>query len=344
MRIEANAKEKLEFYIALRGCYSPEEYIRFSKIIESNGFSRIYVYDDLMFYPSFPILSLIAEHTSKVKVGPCLVNGIYRHPAIIASSIAFLDAVSHGRSILGLGRGAFFDFLKMNTGEKYTRKAFEETLMVIKHLFKQKKQGFRGEMFQTSSKAILRVAPPQKPYMVTATWNSEMAYIAGKHADELQIAEVFSDTIVSNITKSFLKGSKDSGKDVKPVSIGGMICVADDEAKATEKAKQTLAIYIPYIKTILRQNNIDVNSPLIKKIDYESKHGNYLEASSLIPDHYVSILTMAGTPTDVANRLKLLMRDKPIQGILFSPPYSIFDNTEDNINYISKNLIPKLSE
>ena len=105
--------KSLDFYIALQGCYKPSEYIRLGQIIEDNGFDRIYVYDDLMFYPSFPILSLIAEHTNRIELGPCLVNGFYRHPALIASNAAFLDAVSNGRSILGLGRGAFFDFLNL---------------------------------------------------------------------------------------------------------------------------------------------------------------------------------------------------------------------------------------
>ena len=76
--------------------------------------------------------------------------------------------------------------------------------------------------------------------------------------------------------KSFQKGcseSKLSGE--KRLSIGGMICVSDDSAKAIEKAKRTLAVYIPYLKTILKQHKVDVKSKLIKEIDHESKRGNY---------------------------------------------------------------------
>jgi len=333
----------LDFYVALQGCYTPEEYIRFGKLIESKGFDRIYVYDDLMFYPSFPILNLIAEHTTRIEIGPCLVNGFYRHPALIASNAAFLDTHSHGRSVLGLGRGAFFDFLKMEDNEKYTREAFKETLLLIRHLFNQQKDGFNGRIFSTSKKAILRIPPPTNPYFVTATWNSKMVYLGGRYSNEVQLAEVFTTTYFNKLSKAFIKGcAKSKEKEKKSISIGGMICVSDDPALAIETAKKTLAIYIPYLKTILKQHKVDVKSRLIKEIDFESKHGNYIEASKLIPDDFVAILTLSGTPADVSKRIKSLIRGKPVKGIMFSPPYSTFDSIEDNITYLSDKLLPLL--
>ncbi|NJM16813.1 MAG: LLM class flavin-dependent oxidoreductase [Bacteroidales bacterium] len=95
-------------YIALQGNKQPAEYIRLAKMIEQLGFDRVYLYDDLFYYPSFPALALMAEHTTKIEMGPCIVNGLTRHPSILASNYAFLDAVSGGRAVLGIGRGAFF--------------------------------------------------------------------------------------------------------------------------------------------------------------------------------------------------------------------------------------------
>jgi len=336
-------KKGLDFYIALQGGFSPDEYIQYGKIIEANGFDRLYVYDDLMFYPSFPILNLIAANTTKIELGPCLVNGLYRHPALIASNAAFLDAVSHGRSVLGLGRGAFFDFLKMDIDEKYTRKAFKETIMLTDHFLKKTEQNFKGDVFSASKKAVLRVPAPAHPYLITATWNPKMAYLGGRFSNEVQLAEVFTESYLNKIVKAFQKGCNDSkDKSVKYISIGGMVCVADDQKKAIETAKKTLAIYFPYLKTILKNNKVDVKSPLIKEIDTLSKRGHFKEASELIPDDYVSMLTLTGSPSDVAQRIKKLVKGKPIKGILFSPPYSVFDTMDENICYLSKELLAKL--
>jgi len=231
----------------------------------------------------------------------------------------------------------------MDIDEKYTRKAFKETIMLADHFLKKKEQSFKGDIFSTTKKAVLRVPAPEHPYLITATWNPKMAYLGGRYSNEVQLAEVFTESYLNKIVKAFQKGCNDSNdKSAKYISIGGMVCVADDPKKAVETAKKTLAVYIPYLKTILKNNKVDVKSPLIKKIDTLSKRGHFIEASELIPDDYVSMLTLTGSPSDVAQRIKKLVKGKPIKGILFSPPYSVFDTMEENISYLSKELLAKL--
>ena len=89
-------ESSVKFYVALQGCYPPLEYITIAKNIERLGFDRIYIYDDLMYYPSWPILSLIAEHTKKIGLGPCVVNGFYRHPAIKEAAVIAISDEDDG--------------------------------------------------------------------------------------------------------------------------------------------------------------------------------------------------------------------------------------------------------
>lgn len=336
--------ENLKFYIALQGCFKPNEYIRYGKLIEDLGFDRIYVYDDLMFYPSYPILNLIAEHTSKIELGPCVVNGFYRHPAIIASNAAFLDAVSNGRSIIGIGRGAFFDFLNMNNDEKYTRKGFEESLLLMRHFCKQKyNTSFKGKILSATKKAVLRVQPPLNPYIVAATWNKKMAFLAGKYADELQLAEVFTHSYFEKLYKSFKNGFVSNFENKKKyISIGGMTCVSDDINKALEVAKYTVAIYMPYLKTILKNHQVNLDSKEIHKIDALSKKGNYKKAAKFISDDIVNLLSLSGTYEQVAQKIKSISKGLDIKGIMFSPPYGTQDTFEKNIENIANKLIPLL--
>jgi alkanesulfonate monooxygenase SsuD/methylene tetrahydromethanopterin reductase-like flavin-dependent oxidoreductase (luciferase family) len=231
----------------------------------------------------------------------------------------------------------------LKDSEKFTRKGFVETLQLIDHLFQQKHDDFNGSIFKTSAKAVLRVPPPVKPYFITATWNVKMAYLGGKYSNEVQLAEVFTESYFGEIYKSFRKGCEESNLEgQKHISIGGMICVSDNPEKAIQTAKKTLAVYVPYLKTILKQHKVDVKSKLIKEIDYESKRGNYEGASTLIPDDFVTMLTLSGTPDDVASRIRKLTKDRPVKGIMFSPPYSTFDTLEENLVYLSQNLLPKL--
>jgi len=238
--------EKIKFYVALQGNYEPKQYINLSKQIEKLGFDRIYIYDDLFYYPSIPILTLIAEHTKSIELGPCLLNGFYRHPAIITSNILALNTIAKDRTVLGLGRGAFFDFLGMDITEEYTRHAFEENVQLVKHILSNKKQKFNGKHFKANENAFLRIESANIP-LITGTWNEDMAYIAGKYCNEIQIADVWDINYLIRLQNSFLIGNCETNDINNPkFSIGGICCISENEAKARKKVVETLTVYLPY--------------------------------------------------------------------------------------------------
>lgn len=334
---------KPKFYIALQGNLQPHEYISLARTIEELGFDRVYVYDDLLYYPSFPILALIAEHTHKIEVGPCLVNGLYRHPAILAANFTFLDALSNGRAVLGLGRGAFFEHLKINTSEKFTRKVYSETVRMVSHFLHGIRKDFSGNVFKSTEAAFLRMPLPDNPKLVTATWNTKMAYLAGKYSHELQLAEVFTNEYFKELEAAYLKGFKESSNPGRPkISIGGMTCLAEDRGLAYQKAKQTLAIYAPYLKTILKRHGVDVRSRAFTNMEQMSRRGDLENAARQIPDSLVDMLTLSGTPQEVAGKIVSIIGDRSVEGILFSPPYGAHDSITKNLEFIARELFPKI--
>jgi 5,10-methylenetetrahydromethanopterin reductase len=334
----------IEIYISLQGDKSFDEYISIAKKCEQKKFNRLYLYDDLFYYPSFPILTTIAHHTSEIKLGTCLVNGFYRHPAIIASNYAYLNEVSNGRAILGLGRGAFFDLLKLKSKERFTRKGFEETILFIKHLFEENKLPFKGKIFNTTADATLKITVPENLHIISATWNKNMAFIAGKYTDELQVAEVWTEKYLKVLYNAFIKGKEQNQNKINDIklSIGGMMCVDNNEKNAIEFAKPTVAVYMPYLQTILKNSGFDIKSAIIQKIFKLSKAGKINEAVKILPDDITKVLALVGTPEQVAEKINNLRQIFPISGLLLSPPYGTSKNIVDNIEYLSENLIPLL--
>jgi 5,10-methylenetetrahydromethanopterin reductase len=335
--------DKLNFYLGLQGNKEPEEYIRIAKTCEKKGFDRIYVYDDLLYYSSFPILTTIAQNTKKIKLASCLVNGFYRHPAVIASNYAYLSKVSNNRAMLGMGRGAFYDLLKLNGNEEYTRKGYEEAIQLVKHFISNEKGEFKGEFFNATEKAYLKVPAPENPYIFSATWNSDMAYIAGKHSRELQVAEVWNENYLEKLWSSFVKGHKESNSEFAPkLSIGGMMCLGKTEKEAVANAKQTVVVYMPYLQTILKSHDIDFEQDYIKKIFELSKAGNIKEAANLLPDDITKALALVGTPDQVAEKINGLRDKFPIGGLLISPPYGTEKDIVSNIKMINKELFRRI--
>jgi len=343
-----NPDLSVKFYVALQGDKTPDQYIRLGKRIEKMGFDRIYVYDDLMYRPAWPILNLIASHTSHIQLGPCLVNGFYRHPAILAENAAFLDELSGGRSVLGVGRGAFFDYLNLQDSEAVTRKACEETILLVKRFLAKSDQPFNGDYFQANEKAVFRFEPLRKEIpIIMGSWNEKMARLAGGLCDEMQVAESWDPAYMDVLYDQMCRGADEGGRHTVPVlSTGGITCISTDRDAAYQKAKETLAVYLPYLKGIMAKNGLDPERADLKEalhqIDHLSKKGQFAEAAALIPNNVVDALSLAGTPGQVKERLENLSRSAPIGGILFSPPYGTGKTIEESLELIMDKVVSKL--
>lgn len=337
-------RNRIKFYVALQGDKSPKEYIRLGKSIEKMGFDRLYVYDDLMYRPAFPILNLIAANTKRIQLGPCLVNGFYRHPAIIAENIAFLDELSEGRAILGVGRGAFYDYLHMPHSETITRLACEETILLVKRFLNQSPEPFTGRYFHASENAVLRFKPLRKNIpLVMGSWNEKMAYLAGHSCNELQVAESWDPDYLDTLYDQLLLGSGEAGKSDPPgFSFGGISCIADDTEAAYLRVKHTLAVYLPHLKTVMTSSGIDTSTKEIQSIDTLSKQGKFTDAIPLISDEIVDHLSLTGNPQKVRDKLSDLISTNRISGILFSPPYGVFNRIEDNLKFIMDKVVKKI--
>ena len=68
---------------------------------------------------AFQILTWLAAHTSRIRLGTAVVVSPYAHPARVAGQAALLDVYSDGRLDLGLGSGAYqWEMDRMKPGLK----------------------------------------------------------------------------------------------------------------------------------------------------------------------------------------------------------------------------------
>nr|CEL16630.1 putative Rif11 homolog [Kibdelosporangium sp. MJ126-NF4] len=89
------------------------EWIAKSRRAEQLGYDVILVPDHLGMPAPFPTLSLIAEHTTRPRLGTFVLNAGFWNPVLLARDALTLNTYSQGRLELGLGAG-------------YVREEFEE--------------------------------------------------------------------------------------------------------------------------------------------------------------------------------------------------------------------------
>ena len=94
----------IEFWTTAAGM--PHTFVRRAQRVEAAGFDGITVVDSQNLSGDCYIsLALAAGATTTIKLGTGVTTPFTRHPAVTASAIATVQAVSGGRAVLGIGRG-----------------------------------------------------------------------------------------------------------------------------------------------------------------------------------------------------------------------------------------------
>ena len=98
---------RMDFGITLKGDFDYARTIKVAQRVERNGFDYVWGFDShVLWQDVYPILTLIAANTQRVKLGTLVTNPVVRDLTVTSSLFATLQHISHGRMQLGIGRGA----------------------------------------------------------------------------------------------------------------------------------------------------------------------------------------------------------------------------------------------
>jgi len=114
-----------------------------TKRAEANGFTYGWLFDShVLWREAYVLLTLMAQASTKMRLGTCVTNPATREPSVTASALAVLDELSGGRMVLGIGRG---DSARRVLGKPPTSmKTLEEAIGVIRDLVEGRAVTFEG--------------------------------------------------------------------------------------------------------------------------------------------------------------------------------------------------------
>jgi alkanesulfonate monooxygenase SsuD/methylene tetrahydromethanopterin reductase-like flavin-dependent oxidoreductase (luciferase family) len=153
---------------------------------EEAGFDGLWTWDHLRdpdggSGPGVPeawtVLTALAEATSRIALGPLVLNVANRHPGVLANMAATFQAVSGGRLLLGIGAGGSqrtpYAAEQQAIGQAVERDAVRARKVVDAiELIRRLWSGHAG---------FLRPEPP--PPIIVGGFGPRMAGIAGRHGD-----------------------------------------------------------------------------------------------------------------------------------------------------------------
>ena len=133
----------MQFGFTLKPDHTLERTVALTRQAEAAGFDYGWLFDShVLWREPYVLLTLMAEATTRLRLGTCVTNPASREPTVTASALAVLNEVSGGRMDLGIGRG---DSAVRVLGKAPTTMAtLEEAVVVIKALVEGRTIDYEG--------------------------------------------------------------------------------------------------------------------------------------------------------------------------------------------------------
>jgi alkanesulfonate monooxygenase SsuD/methylene tetrahydromethanopterin reductase-like flavin-dependent oxidoreductase (luciferase family) len=135
----------------------------------------------------FTVLAAIAMATTRLRIGTLVAGNAFRHPAVLAQTVATLDHISGGRLTLGIGAGWPGD--NRRYGIEFWRRPeriarLDEALQIMKKLWTEDRPTFAGKYY-TLDAPPYRIETLQQPHPPIAIGGGDEALLRtiAKHAD-----------------------------------------------------------------------------------------------------------------------------------------------------------------
>jgi F420-dependent oxidoreductase-like protein len=142
---------------------------------------------------SYTTMGYLAAITSRVRLGVLVTGTTYRHPGLLAKTVATLDRLSGGRAFLGIG-AAWYEREHRALGVPFPPKAerferLEETLQICLQMWSGDEGPYRGRHFRLDETVCVPppVARPHPPILVGGAGERKTLRMVAQYAQACNI-------------------------------------------------------------------------------------------------------------------------------------------------------------
>ena len=235
----------MHFGITIKPDISIDRILSLTKQAESGGFSYAWIFDSHVIWKEpFPLLTLMAANTQRVKLGTCVTNPAVRDVTVSASLFATLNLASHGRMQLGIGRG---DSSRRVLGKKPTTlETLEEFVRVFRNLNAGKTVDLEGvpTHFPWSNGEV--------PPVWVAGYGPKALRTAGRIGDGVILQ--FADPDLIEWCLGFVReGAKEAGRDFSKIEVmaAAPVWACDDLNVARERVRWFPALVSNHVMDLI---------------------------------------------------------------------------------------------
>lgn len=328
----------LDFGITFKGDMSHSRMVGLAKQAENAGFNYNWIFDShVLWKDPYPILTLLATNTERMKLGTCVTNPVVRDVTVTASLLATLNLISGGRMQLGIGRG---DSSRRVLGKKPTTIArLEETVQTVRDLCAGRQIDYEGRPIQ------ITWTDGNVPPVWVAGYGPMVLKSAGKIADGIILQ--FADPHLIKWCLGFVReGAEEAGRDFSKIQVmsAAPVWVSNDLEEAREQVRWFPALVSNHVVDLVSRYKPEelpeeLTAYVRNRKGYDYLHHCEVDSSNaeFVSDEIADRFAIIGSAEDHVKKLKELAR----AGVTQFNIYLMSGDEEATLGAYEREIIPK---
>jgi probable F420-dependent oxidoreductase len=266
------ATSPLELAITLQGDLDAPATTALARRADDAGLSHLWLFDSaLQGRDPYPLITLAAGATTRLRFGTCVTNPATRHPAVTASLLATIAELSRGRVDLGIGRG---DSAVRMVGEEPPPLAdLERAVHEIRDLVEGRPVRYAGV-----AQRLVYAVPHPLPVWV-AGYGPRVLALAGRMADGVVI-QLADPPLVAWLVGHVRAGAVAAGRDPDEIRVQvAAPGIIGDPGRVRELLRWFPALVANHVLDLLRRAAPGTLPPAL--VDYVDRGAVY----DYVPQH-----------------------------------------------------------
>ena len=220
------------------------EFVAVAREAEARGYHMAWT-GEASGYDAITLMTIIASHTERLRVGSAVVPVQTRTPVVLGQSVATLNHLAPDRVVLGIGLSS-----RVIVGDWHglafapALQQIREAIQIVRMVASGERVNFEGKFYRVKN-FRLTAPPPARPVrVVIAALGPEMLELAGEIADGVVLNWIPPETVPVSIGH-LEAGARRAGRTLADFEIASFIrtCVTDDATAAREALARDITGY-----------------------------------------------------------------------------------------------------
>jgi probable F420-dependent oxidoreductase len=331
----------MEFAITFKPDMQHERMVKIARRAEEQGFDYAWIFDShVLWQEPYPLLTLIAANTNRLRLGTCVTNPAVRDATVTASLLATLNRISKGRMDLGIGRG---DSSRRVMGKRPTTlERLEETVGIVRELCAGQAIEYEGREIQ------MTWADQGVPPVWIAAYGPKALRTAGRVGDGVILQ--FADPHLIKWCLGFVReGAEEAGRDFSRIRVmsAAPVWVSDDLGRAREQVRWFPALVSNHVVDLVSRYKPEELPEELTSYIRDRKGYNYLHHAEVgssnaefVSDEVVDRFCIVGAADEHIRRLSELREI----GVTQFNIYLMSGDEETTVEEYGRDILPRMPD